>query len=236
MGIQASGELYRITRDTKTDPCDGEEVLVYDSVKVAVTIAPQAEEGVPKDLESIIFRPEDEDFPLRCMPPAPPHIGQVERTPFTSRMQADIRLSNSDRPNVRITRSGVTVGDQHFSWKTVHERGGLDQSEPSSAYFHGVGLSTEMKDLIFRFRPDRMSPQQTIMRHLANEIDFIAAHTRAEGFDGSPAGLVHAMNDDPGIILRAVLAMPWDHARRICGPAEVIQWIQENHPSCTGAQ
>jgi hypothetical protein len=230
VNIRASGDLYRITRDTTSHLCDGEEVLVYDSVKVDVALPPRDEEGVPMVLESIIFRPEDEDFPLPHMPPEPPDIGQVERTTFTSRMQADIRLANSERPNVRISRSGVTVGDHHFSWETIHERGGLDQSGPSSAYFHGVGLSAEMEDLIFHFRPDRTSARQTIIRQLADEIDFIAAHARAEGFDGSPSGLVVAMHDDPEILMRAVLAMPWDHARRICGPAEVTQWIEENHP------
>ncbi len=55
--------------------------------------------------------------------------------------------------------------------------------------------------------------------------------TRANGFIASPAGLVHAMNDEPDIIMQAVLAMPWDYARRIFGPAEVARWIVENHPA-----
>ncbi len=228
--IRASGDLYRITRDTKSDPCDGEEVLVYDFVKVEVVVAPQDEDGAPLVLESAIFRPEDEDFPLRHMPPAPPHIGQLERTAFMSRLQADIQLANSERPNVKISHSGVTVADHHFSWETIHERGGLDQSYPSTAYFHGVALSAEMEDLIFHFRPDRTSLRQTIIRHLVNEIEFIAAHTPADGFDGSPADLVVAMHDDPEILMRAVLAMPWDYARRICGPVELEQWIEANHP------
>jgi hypothetical protein len=231
VNIRASGDLYRITRDTTSHICDGEEVLVYDSVKVDVSIPPQDEEGVAQVLESVAFHPEDEDFPLPHIPPEPPDIGQVERTTFTSRMQADIRLANSERPNVRISRSGVTVGDHHYSWETIHERGGLDQSDPSTAYFHGVGLSTEMEDLIFHFRSGRAAPRETIIHHLANEIDFIAAHTRADGFDGSPADLVVAMHDDPEILMRAVLAMPWDYARRICGPAEVTRWIEENHPA-----
>ena len=231
VNIRATGELYRITRDTKSDPCDGEEVLVYDSLQVDVVLEPEEEEGAPLVLESVTYRPEDEDFPLRCMPPAPPHIGQVERTSFTSRMQADIPLENTERPHVRISRSGVTVADHHFSWETIHERGGLDQSDPSSAYFHGMGLSAEMEDLIFHFKPGTASPRKTIIRHLADEIDCIAAHTRADGFDGTPPGLVQLMNDDPEAIMQAVLAMPWDHARRICGPAEVMQWIEENHPA-----
>jgi hypothetical protein len=230
VNIRASGDLYRITRDTTSHLCDGEEVLVYDSVKVDVALPPRDEEGVPLVLESIIFRPEDEDFPLPHTPPEPPDIGQVERTTFTSRMQADIQLANAERPNVRISRSGVTVGDHHFSWETVHERGGLDQSDPSTAYFRGVALSAEIEALFFHLKPDRTSPRQTIIRHLANEIDFIAAHSRAGGFDGWPVDLEAAMHDDPEILMRAVLAMPWDHARRICGPVELEQWIEANHP------
>jgi hypothetical protein len=230
VNIRASGELFRITRDTKSDPCDGEEVLVYDSIKVDVAIMPQDEDGAPLVLESAIFRPEDEDFPLRHTPPAPPHIGQVLQLRFWSHLRTEIQLGTNQPPNVRIAHSGVTVGDRHFSWETIHEQGNLDQSDLETAYFHGVMLYGDMADLIFDFRHASSNPKKNIIRHLVNEIEFIAAHTRAEGFIGSPAGLVHAMNDEPDIIMQAVLAMPWDYARRIFGPSEVTQWIEENHP------
>jgi hypothetical protein len=230
VNIRASGELFRITRDTKSDPCDGKEVLVYDSVKVDVAIMSQDEDSAPLVLESAIFRPEDEDFPLRHTPPAPPHIGQVLRMNFWSNMQTEIQLGTNQPPNVRIARSGVTVADHHFSWGTIHEQGNLDQSDMETAYFHGVMLYGEMADLIFDFRHVSNNPKKNIIRHLVDEIDFIAAHTRADGFTGSPAGLVHAMNDEPDAIMQAVLVMPWEHARRICGPAEVAHWIEENHP------
>jgi hypothetical protein len=234
VSIHASGDLYRITRDTKSDPCDGEEVLVYDSVKVDVMVAPETEEDAPLVLESVAFRPEDEEFPLPHMPPAPPHIGQVLRMRFWSHLQTEIQIAPNQRPNVRITRSGVTIAGHHFSWETIHERGNLDQSDLETAYFHGVMLRGSVAALVFDFRHACSNPHKTIIRHLANEIDFIAAHTRADGFDGSPAGLVQAMNDDPEIMMQAVLAMPWDHARRICGPVEVTQWIEENHPAAPG--
>lgn len=236
VNIRATGELYRMTRDTKSDPCDGEEVLVYDSVKVHVMVAPETEDGAPLVLESVAFLPEDEDFPLSHMPPAPPHIGQVLQMRFWSHLRTEIQLAPDQRPNVRITRSGVTVADNHFSWETVHERGNLDQSDLEAAYFHGVMLRGSVAALIFDFRHASSNPQKNIIRHLANEIEFIAAHTRADGFIASPAGLVQAMNDDPDIIMRAVLAMPWDYARRICGPAEVAQWIAENHPDSPRAR
>jgi len=233
VNIRATGDVYRITRDTTSDPCDGEEVLVYDSVKVEVVAGPQEEEGTPLILESATFRPEDEDFPLRCMPPAPPRIGQVEQTTFWSRMETEIQLRCTERPTVRITHSGVMVADHHWSWETIHARGSLDQGYPATAYLHGVGLSAEMRDFIFNSRSRSAEPRRIIIRHLADEIDFIAAHTKADGLDASPAVLVHAMNDDPEAIMKAVLAMPWDHARRISGPAEVTQWIAENHPAIT---
>jgi hypothetical protein len=234
VNIHATGELYRITQDTKSDPCDGEEVLVYDFVKVEVVVAPQNEDDTPHVLESVVFRPEDEDFPLRHMPPAQPHIGQVLRMNFWSNMQTEIQLGTNQPSNVRIARSGVTVADHHFSWGTIHEQGNLDQSDLETAYFHGVMLCGDMADLIFDFRHASSNPKKTIIRHLADEIDFIAAHTRADGFDGTPAGLVDALNDDPDILMQSVLAMPWDYARRICGPAEVAQWIEENHPGSPG--
>jgi hypothetical protein len=230
VNIRASGDLYRITRDTKSDPCDGEELLVYDSVNVDVAIPPRDEDCVPLVLESVAFHSEDEDFPLPHMPPAPPHIGQVLQMRFWSHLRTNIQIADDQLPNVRITRSGVTVADHHFSWETVHEQGNLDQSDLETAYFHGVMLYGDLADLIFEFRHASSNPQKTIIRHLVNEIDFIAAHTRADGFIASPAGLVQAMNDDPDIIMQAVLAMPWDYARRICAPAEVMQWIEESHP------
>jgi hypothetical protein len=211
-------------------------VLVYDFLKVEVVAEPQDEEGKPLLLESATFRPEDVDFPLRCTPPAPPHIGQVEAKRFWSGMETEIQITSTERPNVTITHSGVAVGDHHLPWETIHSRGSLDQAYPAKAYLHSVALSAEMQDLVFSSRSRSAEPRKIIIRHLADEIDFIAAHTQANDFDGSPAGLIRAMNNEPDIILRAVLAMPWDHARRICGPAEVLQWIMENNPAATSAR
>ena len=65
---------------------------------------------------------------------------------------------------------------------------------------------------------------------LLQELDYLIQHGNTSPFASSPESFILAMTSDPERILDLALSLPWNRARRICGPVCLKLWLEENHP------
>jgi len=166
---------------------------------------------------------------------APPSNGTYITTFWSSSLNTEIELPKPPPYFLNVTETGVEIGGTIFTWRDIENNANWPHEDDVTTYVNGE-VATPWDDDVWDedVRNAIVSSDDYCVRVLGPillaELGFLVGHGRLESGLTCPTQITREALTRPEVLLELALSMPWESARRVIGPPELMKWLEGKHP------
>jgi hypothetical protein len=178
---------------------------------------------------SVIFDPAERIKPHEFLL-FPPDTGSYTSAYWSSSLNKIIEKPPPPPYFLNVTKEGVEIGGTLISWWDIQDNASWPEGDSFGVFVDGECIGDRDENLLVAIEGSDNEQVRSLAHCLLAELDYLVAHGRLDSGLSSEVQIMREAQTRPEVLLELALSMPWEHARRICGPPSLAVWLEENHP------